>query len=238
MQYEEIDLKPYVFAVLRHWRLIAAAGIVGALVAALVSVSLPKTYTATASVLVAIRQTESQVGLNQTVLEIETIDPSTRRQGLIVLAQSEAIEARLDPAALAQIVERNYKPGMLIDRDQVEVRASGDMIQILATADTPVKAQALANLWTTTFVDYSQQLYDDNFSNVQVVGEALLPYQPSGPATLTHVALGSALGLVLGTIAALILGLTGARVPFSLRRSSAKQSRDYPTPVDRTTPVS
>lgn len=225
MEYE-IDLAAYGRAVLRRWYWVILATVLAAALAVGVSLVLPKTFTATAPVLALVRQTGSQVGVNQPILNIETIDVGARRQGLLALAQSETIATRIAPETLQQVGVAGYKPGQLVQR--IEVTANGDLLEIRARAATPEQAQLLADTWASTYVAYVGQLYTDEHSSVQLAGSAALPYRPSSPRVALNAALASGAALLLASIAAIISELTG----FTLLRRRA-QARPAGRPAAR-----
>lgn len=178
-EYDDIDLRPYLAAVARRWYWIVGLAVLAALIVAGVSMQLPQTYTATSSVLLFIRQTGSQVGVNEPLVRIETIDIVARRQGILALAKNPAIEAQIRQEDLERVAPASYAPGSLTK--QIAIDADGDLLTISASAPTPQQAQALADLWTNTFVSYADTLYTDEHSRIQIVGKALPPVQPSSP---------------------------------------------------------
>lgn len=214
MENDEIDLRPYIGAILRRWRLVVTLLFVGAIVAASISLALPKRYTATASTIVFIRQTGSQVGLNQQYLTIETIDIGARRQGLAALAKSDTIETKLPPDVVSQFTEGQYTPGKLTDL--IKVTTDGDLMQIAATARTPQYAKAVADAWARTYVTYVQSLYQDGYTRVQLASDAIQPYKPSSPNVLRNTAFGAFVGLLAGILLALA---------WHVRRSPAQLDR-------------
>ena len=219
-EYDDIDLRPYLLVVARRWYWIVGAALLAALAAAIISMQLPKTYTATASLLLFIRQTGSQVGVNQSIISVETIDIAARRQGLLALAENSAIEAQFRPEDLQRVATAGYQAGMFTGR--INVDADGDLVHISADAPSPEQAQALADTWANTYVGYVKTLYTDEHSQVQLAGKALLPTTPSGPQVSRNAIFA---GLVGGALAvALILILTLARQP-TVRPDRARDSR-------------
>lgn len=226
---DDIDLRPYVIAIVRRWPWIIGAALLAGLLAVGVTSMLPKTYTATASVLMFIRQTGSQVGSAEPILSIETIDVNSRRQGLLGLAENSAIEARIPPDVLARVTPPDYKPGMIVERDYINITANGDLLTVTARAETPQQAQELANVWASTYVDYTKTLYTDQHSNVTLVGNAVLPFEPSGPNAVRN-AVVAALLAAIGAVAGIVLiELTGARLALPQRRAGRKPSAEYPS---------
>ncbi len=227
---QEIDVRQYLVAILSRWRWIAGCAVIAALTAFSISMMLPKTYTATASVLVFIRQTGSQVGINEPIFKVETIDVGSRRQALIALAVSDAVEAQLPAEIVKRVVAGAYRPGMIVQGRQIDVRAAGDLLEIEATAGSPQQAQELANAWADTYVAHVAKLYSDQHSSVQRVGAALLPLGPSEPATVRNTATAALAGTLLGIMLALISVLTGTTFTIPARARAERRSAQ-PSPT-------
>jgi|GEM_PF-5425281 len=202
-EYDDIDLRPYIRAVAKRWLWIVIAIALSAVVAGIISVSLPKEYSAKASVLVFVRQTGLQMSQSEALFDIETIDVNARRQGLLALAQSNAIEANIAPDLLSQVVPHQYKPGMLVQDNYIKVELKGDLLEIVATARSAERAKLLADAWAKTFVSLVDQLYTDQHSRVQLASSAVLPYKPTDPKIFRNIVLA---GFVSG-LASIVLVL-------------------------------
>lgn len=226
---DDIDLRPYVVAIIRRWPWIVGAVLLAVAVSAGLTSMLPKTYTATAAVLVFIRQTGSQVGTNDPVLNIETIDVGSRRQGLLALAESEAIESRIAPDVLAQVAPDNYQPGMLVEHQHVTIEANGDLIAITADGQTPQQAQTLANAWATTYVDYVKTLYTDEHSSIQLASSALPPFEPSAPSIGRNAVIAGLLAAIGSISLIVLLQLTRTSIALPQRAAGREQAANYPS---------
>lgn len=229
MEYE-IDVRKYTLAVLHRWRWVALCIVIAASTAAGLTYSLPPYYRAQASALIQIRQTGSQVGLNSPVLNLETIDAGARRQALQALATSPAIEARLPEDLLQRIAPPRYKPGQLYSEDHINTELQGDLLIIAARARTAQQAKELADAWTRTFVDYANQLYTDGHSEVKLVGEALLPYQPEPTGLIRNTLLAAFGGALLGMLLALGAEITGVLRADRRRIVQSNQPVTHPSP--------
>jgi capsular polysaccharide biosynthesis protein len=220
-EYNDIDLRPYLLAVAQRWYWIILAALLAAGTVAIISMQLPKTYTATASLVLFIRQTGSQVGVNESIISVETIDIGARRQGLLALAASSVVEAQLRPEDVQRVAPAGYQPGMLTE--QINVDSDGDLINISAEAPSPEQAQALADTWAGTYVSYVKTLYTDEHSEVQLAGKALLPTEPSAPRVSLNAILAGLLGSALAVGLILLLTLTRQPTP---RPERARDSRN------------
>lgn len=230
-EYDDIDLRPYLTAVARRWYWIIVGALLTALIVAGISTQWSKTYTATSSVLMFIRQTGSQVGANEPLVRIETIDISARRQGLLALAESSAIETQIKPEDFQRVAPADYKPGELTK--QITINANGDLLTVSASAPSPEQAQALADIWASTFVSYTDTLYTDEHSQVQLAGKALLPTEPSEPRVARNAVFAGLIGGLVATAIIMLLALlrpsvgetqrSGRRVAVTHGRSTAAQ---------------
>ena len=224
---QELDVRKYVVAVASRWKWLLACAVLAALAAFTYSMLLPKTYTATASVLLFVRQTGSQLGTNEPILSVETIDAGARRQGLIAFARSEAIEAALPEDVLQRIVPVNYRRGMLVQNKTITVSSDGDLLNITAKAQTPEQAQELANTWAESYVSEVTRLYQDQHSTIQRAGAALLPLKPSAPKIASTTLTGGTVGLLVGVLAVLVTTVAGSS--FALPRWPRKRGEQATT---------
>src|SRR5689334_16384809 len=111
---EEIDLRPYVVALIRQWRTIAIIVGMAMLGAALVAISLPPSFTASADVLIL--PSRSQLTFDPRFVTNNTIlgtDIASRRQALIALASGGSFEEDVRSKLPPQLVGEGYQPGAL-----------------------------------------------------------------------------------------------------------------------------
>jgi hypothetical protein len=154
---QELDLRPYVTALLRRWRLILGVIAVGAIAAALLTLLQPPMHRARASVL--IDPVTSQVVLDPRFTErdaFQVTNGATRRQALIALATSPVLEGRVNTALGEDAVE----PGDLLD--QISVTADSDLLAITATNSNAEEALRLAELWGQAYADLVAELYGNS----------------------------------------------------------------------------
>jgi uncharacterized protein involved in exopolysaccharide biosynthesis len=230
MNQTELDLRPYLQGIARRWRWIIGIAALTAITAAVASLVLPVTYTASSSVLLLIRQTGSQIGINQPLVSVETIDTASRRQGLLALAKSDAVEAALPPEVLRNITGGTYKPGQLVQENRIDVRAEGDLLIISAEARTPEQAKALADAWSTTYVEYAKRLYTDDHSRVQLASSALVPLEPSNPKLMLNVVAAGLAGAFFAILAFTLEVATGVTIPARGRAKQQERVVKYPSP--------
>src|SRR5262249_45747614 len=139
---EEIDLRPYFLALIRQWRTIAVIVTLAVLGGALVAFVLPPSFTASTDVLIL--PSRSQLSFDLRFVTDDAVpnpDASIRRQSLVAMASSEALEALVRDKLPAELASQ--KPGALAGR--IQVRTDGDLLHIEAGAADAQNAQALAD---------------------------------------------------------------------------------------------
>lgn len=154
MMEQEIDLRPYLWALLRGWKLIIGAALIAVAVAVVIVLLQPEQYEANAQLLIA--PTTSQVTLDSRFETRESpliANPTFQRQALFDLAKSPILEARVaEELGLA-----TYEPGELLE--QVEVSSTSDLISIAVSNPDPAAAAELADTWARTYERLVNELY-------------------------------------------------------------------------------
>jgi uncharacterized protein involved in exopolysaccharide biosynthesis len=142
---DEIDLRRYVLALLRGWKLIVALAAAGALAAGLLGLLRAREYEATALVAVARLPYALQLtGVNQAV--------ALPAQGYRDLAQSDEVVAQV-AGAVGQL------PGSL--RRGLSAAAGSDpaLLRLTVTNGDPERAAEIANAWAQVLVAHVARLY-------------------------------------------------------------------------------
>lgn len=170
---DEIDLRQYLDVVIRWWREIvlitAGVALLAALAILALRLVLPPSYTATAGV--AIARTVSNVSFDERFqttsdeLGTDTASASARRSALMGLVATGGIANEVIAEVGALLSEEERDPSYLIE--QIEAvpgpvtgaRTDSDLIRILATADSPEKAAAIANAWANAYVRQVNTVY-------------------------------------------------------------------------------
>jgi capsular polysaccharide biosynthesis protein len=159
---EEIDLRPYIAAVLRRWRLIVLIVALAVAVAVIVVLMRPQEHTASGDVLIL--PSRSQLAFDERYVTSNTIlgtDITSRRQALLALADSPALEE----AARAKLPTPNSAQGLLASR--IRVGTDGDLLHIEANAADDQSAQQIAAAWTEAYVQIVNDLYGKNTTLIQ-----------------------------------------------------------------------
>ncbi|NTU80930.1 MAG: hypothetical protein HGA45_16380 [Chloroflexales bacterium] len=178
---QEIDLRPYIQALARQWWLIV--GLVMALcVLVVVSTSLSPRQAQARGDLLVIPQS-SQLTLDPRFTERDATmvtNSANQRQALIDLASSSALEARVAQA----LGLSSYRSGELLAK--IEVTASSDLIQILASAPTEAEATQLAEAWTQSYEALVNELFSGSNPAAQQIDEQITSAQQRFDVTQTE----------------------------------------------------
>jgi len=158
---EEFDLREYIGVLIKHWKLIALVTFLAAFTAGVVSFLIPPTYEAAAGVVVV----KSKMDI--------TFDPKIRtltEEDLEVnlAARSETFAGLVENGAFAdqvikelgdELEEEEKEPASLLGMVEGEVKAKSDLIQITVTANDPLKAAGIANVWARAYEQHVNAIY-------------------------------------------------------------------------------
>lgn len=155
---QEIDLRPYIRAVLQRWRLIAAIGFATVAVAIALTLILPTSYTARADVLILATRLQLQFDPRFiTDDNSQFTNPAARREALVALAANGALEERVAAGLAPEILGPNYRTGDL--RERITVSPVGDLMRISASDPDPDHARALVDAWALNYVRLVNEVY-------------------------------------------------------------------------------
>jgi receptor protein-tyrosine kinase len=177
-------------------------------VAAVVAVTLvlPKTYRATATLLVGTPNTQFQTTdlLNQVTRTYSTLAGN--------------------PNVAETVVDRLPFPitrDELMNKISITPVESTQLIEISAEAGSPTKAQVLANAYANGFVDeVGSGVGQPGLSHVTVIESATRPSSPVKPNPPLYIGLGTLLALLIGFAAALLRDRLDRRVRISAEDAS------------------
>lgn len=156
---EEIDLRPYMLALIRHWKRVAILGVLFG--AAAVGFSLLQTRTYTASATILVTRSRAVLALAEDFPTIsENVDTRARTDALLTIAQSDVL-ARETYSALEPGIEEHF-PELRSFRENVSISAQGDSLMVSATAPDPGLAAAIANEWSDEAILMINQAYSGN----------------------------------------------------------------------------
>jgi uncharacterized protein involved in exopolysaccharide biosynthesis len=141
---DEIDLRPYILAILKNWWLIAAVMVIFAAIGFGYTMTRPRGYQAAATlVLTRTRTTLALADRFPTVSE--PVDPRARQDAIITIAQSEAL-AQAVAKKMGNALPKDISPKDLIKK--IDITVKGDAMIVTADGDDPAQAAALANAWS------------------------------------------------------------------------------------------
>jgi uncharacterized protein involved in exopolysaccharide biosynthesis len=235
---DEIDLGKYFRILIRHWKLIVGFAIIGSVAAFVVSSLLPRTYEATALIVVTRQRNQYQ------------FDPRIQTQ-LDQQPYKAYPELALTDDLLTQLIatlDDQLKPedrDLQTLREHLSARAGVDpsLVRLLVTHGEPQQAQALANTWADLYVTYANELYQQRSSSavffeaqateassrLALAEKALVDYQARNPLSLVTAQLNSKkaeLSHYLTATQTIALVIQDAR---SLQQQLARQNVDSPS---------
>lgn len=155
---EEIDLRPYLLAVIRRWRVLALSIITVGIVALLLSIILFRSHTATADILIL--PVRSQLSFDSrfvTTDPFQHVGEASRQESFTRLANSLLLEQRVLAQLPPELIPENYEPGALANA--VDVELTGNLLQLSFSAADPQDANTLIEIWSQTFVQLVNELY-------------------------------------------------------------------------------
>jgi uncharacterized protein involved in exopolysaccharide biosynthesis len=147
---QEIDLRPYVTAVLDRWYWILGFGLLGALLGLGVSLIMDPTYEATA--LVAVTVPRERVEFDA---RIQTIIDSQPLEAYPELARSDELLVALRD----QLPDGALSLKELRDMTSASPGSDPSLINLTVEHNDPEFAAEVANLWASLFVQWANQVY-------------------------------------------------------------------------------
>ncbi|MBE0411278.1 MAG: hypothetical protein IBX69_16270, partial [Anaerolineales bacterium] len=161
---DEIDLRPYISALLRNWWQIILFGLLVAMAAFGYSRLQPQKFESRASILLT--RTRTALTLAQEFPTItEPIDARSRMDALISIINSDALALATQQELISEIPDESRD--LQIFKELVSVSSNGDVITITASAENPELAAKIANVWARQAVEAINQAY----SSEQPLGE-------------------------------------------------------------------
>lgn len=148
---EEIDLRPYIEAIVKRWYWIVGVALLAAIVAFIVTSLTPPTYKATA--LVAVVAPRDVVQFDARIRETTTTQPLRAFPQLAL--SDQVLQSLLEQQPIAGVDTAQEL------RNSLSAAAGDDtsIIQLAATSQKPAEAAALVNAWATVFVNWANEVY-------------------------------------------------------------------------------
>lgn len=148
----EINLLPYLVAVVRRWYWIVLAALIGGGVAGALAMSSPASYEASASILFVGDRAQLRLDPRLVMDDNAISDSVTRRLALMELATSPIIEQYLPEEVVQQLAPKGMRTGQLARA--LSVSQMGDLLWITARSGSAEEAQLLATAWARAYVGY------------------------------------------------------------------------------------
>lgn len=150
---QEIDIRPYIQAIIDKWFWILGAGILAAIIGYGVSLLMTPTYEATA--LVAITEPRQRVQLDP---RIQTVTENRPLQAYPDLAKSDELLSEL----LAQLPE-NSELTLRALKNKLTAEPGSDptILKLTVSDESAAKSAELANTWAELFINWANRIYGD-----------------------------------------------------------------------------
>ena len=148
---EEIDLRPYIEALIKNWYWIVGVGVVTAVIAFIVTSLRPPTYSATA--LVTIIDSRDIIQLDEGIADVVGNQPLAAFPELALSYQ--VLHMVLEELSLAN----NQSISEFRMNLQAESGEDKSVIRLTAAANMADKSAATANVWAEQFVIWANRLY-------------------------------------------------------------------------------
>lgn len=164
---DEIDLRPYIQAVMSRWYWVVGLTILAAVAAYLITRLITPTYEATS--LVAITEARERVQFDP---RFQAINENNPLEAYPELALSDAV--------VASLIEQVQLPGVDTTkqmRSHLAARSGNDpsLLRFTATYTNPQMAAQLSAAWAELFVTYANDLYSDQGGEqLRIFGEQLV----------------------------------------------------------------
>jgi uncharacterized protein involved in exopolysaccharide biosynthesis len=167
----EIDLRPYIQALLHRWWVVVLLGVIAAAVSLGFSRAQKQTYSSTATILVT--RTSATLSLAEQFPTVkEPIDPGSRMSAFLSIARNDSIAIKV----YDQVKNMGFPQGQnwALLKTMVSVSYSGDAILIIASASSSQLAADIANSWAKATVASINSAYFSNepLANVQTEKDA------------------------------------------------------------------
>ncbi|MFT4232864.1 MAG: polysaccharide biosynthesis tyrosine autokinase [Leucobacter sp.] len=232
-----MTLEDYLRILRRHWLGVLALTVLGVLVAAVVTLTMPRVYQADASGFVTAKS-DGNPGMASVVDSYS----KSRAKSYVELAKNRAVADRV----IEELGLRTTSQA-LVGHISASVPLDTVTLKVTAQSSTPQGAQDLANAWIKALSDQIAEL--ENSSTVVTDAEgntstgegivslvpqdtAVLPSSPVSPNARLNLGIGLVLGLALGVLYAMVRNIMDKRI-----RSAETVEKEFEVPVIGTLPI-
>lgn len=158
-----IEVRGYVAALGRWWRLLVLGPVLGAAAALAVSLLLPRTYEAAALIVVTRPRYQIQFEPRFQTVPVSNNTLAIPSKAYMALARNSHVERQVVAALDRDLDPEEREPGALLERIKVDqaggARGDPNVFEIRAQASDPGKAQRIANTWAGEYVKLASELY-------------------------------------------------------------------------------
>lgn len=213
-----MDMREQILVLRRNWMLIVSFALVGLIAAAVVSVAMPKAYTASSSLFVSTQNVDTSAELQQ-----GSAFALARVQSYVNLVSKPQV---LDP--VIEELELNTSSAELAKKVKASTSRNTVIIEIKAVDSDPQRAADIANGVVSSLilaVADVERPTNGTPSPVRLtsVDTAQAPSAPSSPKTSLNLALGLLYGMAAGLVVAVLRNVLDrhVRTEADLRRSTS-----------------
>ncbi len=158
----EIDLRKYADIVTSRWRLLLTSVVIAAILGGLISVTVPPSYEATATI--ALVKTATQVAFDERIKTVtqgdtNTTTADTRRATYVGLVENAAIANAIAKQLDTLLTNEEKNPARLLEKIDAAASGRGDLVLIKVRDSSPQKAAAIATAWAQEYERFVNNLY-------------------------------------------------------------------------------
>lgn len=188
-----ISLSTAMTVIQRHWIILVAGPLIGALLAGLWTLAQSPRYTSTANALVVVGNSEN-LGVALTADNLA----KSRAQQYALLGQSRAVSEKA-----VEDLPFDLGVGEALKNIEVASTSGSSQIVIRAEESSPERAQQLASAWLRGLDAQVTELEaggvaGQSIISLKTLSDASLPLSPSSPNSLLALSIGGSLGLLAG----------------------------------------
>ncbi|HRW18424.1 MAG TPA: hypothetical protein P5181_06225 [Dermatophilaceae bacterium] len=228
-----MTIQDYLRVLGRHWFLVLLCALVGTGLAFGVTQTMPKVYVATTTQFVRGLPTGTTAGADYQAAQFAQ---SRAKSYSVMIGNPDVL------AGIISDLNLDMTPGDLYPRLTVENPIDTPLLNVTARGRTADEAQELSVAAANNLTKLILRLESAGTTrtspiDIQTAVPALKPTQPSSPRLLLNVAVGSMLGLAIGSVLALIRDSRPARARGRQRQPRGAEPSPMP-PVERADPAS
>ncbi|WP_322487894.1 Wzz/FepE/Etk N-terminal domain-containing protein [Chloroflexus sp.] len=174
---DEIDLKPYLQALLRRWWVVIGVSVGMAVIVGVIAVLRKPPYTASSSLLIV--PASSQITLDNRFTSRDSLlftTTTNQREALLGLVKDPTLAERVANTLHASgVVSTDMGGSVLVD--QITVGTDGDLVKITVHADRSDHAHQIAEVWAQEYARLVAETYTRDTTSLDLVQQQLVEAQ-------------------------------------------------------------